>query len=338
MRKIGLLPFTILYWLITSTRNVLFDIGVLRTLSIPGKSISVGNLSLGGSGKTPMIIYLTHLLSQEKSVQILSRGYGRKTKGFRHVSEVDTPSTVGDEPFDYYQKFKPEVDIFVCEKRKAAIPRMKSQNGSAVILLDDAFQHRYVKPGFQLLLTPFHEQFLDDHHLPSGNLRESKRGASRADAILLTKCPMLTEEQRLHCLKRYQEYQKPVFFSQIEYLEFQSKGKQNAQMKAVFLVSGISSTTSLNAYLCEKYEVQEQKFADHHAFNKQDIQEIHRKFDTFAHKEMAIVTTEKDWVKLQSLLSESDLQAYPWYVLPITVKIQEEQAFNSMILNYVRNN
>lgn len=338
MRKIGLLPFTILYWLITYTRNILFDVGLLKTYSIPGKSISVGNLSVGGSGKTPMVNYLTTLLQSEHSIQILSRGYGRKTKGFRQVNSTDLASTVGDEPLSYYQKFAPKTAVFVCEKRQEAIVNMKEINSSATIILDDAFQHRYVKPGLQLLLTPFHDQFLNDWHLPSGNLRESKHGAHRADAIILTKCPKLTEAEMITLRKRYESYELPLFFSHISYADFQIIGTAVKSLESVLLVTGISSTTSLKNHLMESYEVVELKFSDHHAFTHTDIQEIHRKFDTFANKEMAIITTEKDLVKIQGLLSEKDRQTYPWYVLPISVKMEDEEAFNSMIKNYVRSN
>jgi tetraacyldisaccharide 4'-kinase len=338
MRKIGLLPFTILYWLITYTRNILFDVGILKATIVPGKSISVGNLSVGGSGKTPMVMYLTSLLQLEHSIQILSRGYGRKTTGYRHVNSTDDASTVGDEPLSYFQKFAPKTDVFVCEKRQEAIVKMKEMNPSATIILDDAFQHRYVKPGLQLLLTPYQDQFLSDWHLPSGNLRESKAGAHRADAIILTKCPDLTEDEMMTQRKRYESIQKPVFFSRIEYADFQLIGIPVKQLKSVLLVTGISSSTSLKSHLMESYKVEELKFGDHHAFTQVDIQEIHRKFDTFASKEMAIVTTEKDLVKIEGLLSENDRQTYPWYVLPITVKMENEEAFNSMIKDYVRSN
>lgn len=338
MRKIGLLPFTILYWLITYTRNILFDVGVLKSTIIPGKTISVGNLSVGGTGKTPMVIYLTSLLQNEHSIQILSRGYGRKTKGFRLLNSTDNAASVGDEPLSYFQKFAPKTDVFVCEKRQHAIVRMKEMNAAAIIILDDAFQHRYVQPGLQLLLTPFHEQFLNDWHLPSGNLRESKQGAHRADAIILTKCPNLTEDEMMFHRKRYEDYEKPVFFSRIEYADLQIIGTPIEHMNSVLLVTGISSSTSLKNHLTESYQVEELKFGDHHSFTRGDIQEIHRKFDTFASKEMAIITTEKDLVKIQGLLSEHDRQTYPWYVLPITVKMEEEEAFNSMIKDYVTSN
>ena len=338
MRKIGLLPFTILYWLITYLRNVLFDIGILKSHIIPGKSISVGNLSVGGSGKTPMVIYLTNLLQNEHAIQILSRGYGRKTKGFRQVNSTDDARSVGDEPLSYFQKFAPKTTVFVCEKRQEAIVKMKEVNPSSLIILDDAFQHRHVTPGLQLLLTPLYEQFLTDWHLPSGNLRESMEGAHRADAIIVTKCPNLTENDMIIQRKRYEIYQKPVFFSNIEYADLQVIGDPKEQINSILLVTGISSTTSLKKHLMESYQVEELKFSDHHSFTQGDIQEIHRKFDTFANKEMAIVTTEKDLVKIKELLSENDRQNYPWYVLPITVKIEDSEAFNSMIKDYVRSN
>jgi len=338
MRKIGLLPFTILYWLITYTRNVLFDVGILKSEKIPGKSISVGNLSVGGTGKTPMVNYLTHLLKDENAIQILSRGYGRKTKGFRQVELSDTANEVGDEPLSYFQKFGSSVSVFVCEKRQFAINKMKEINPSAMIILDDAFQHRYVEPGFQLLLSPFYAPFLDDWHLPSGNLREAISGANRADAIVLTKCPNLTKEEMDRQRKRYEQFQKPVFFSSIVYAEWINFGKELKQVKSVFLVTGISSTFALKNHLLESFSVEELKFGDHHSFTRADIQEIHRKFDTFANKEMAIVTTEKDLVKIKELISENERQTYPWYVLPMEVKLSDEQAFNSMIKKYVRSN
>jgi len=338
MRKIGLLPFTILYWLITYTRNILFDVGILKSSNIPGKSISVGNLSVGGSGKTPMVVYLTSLLQSENSIQILSRGYGRKSKGFRQVHASDNAQTVGDEPLFYFQKFAPNTEVFVCGKRQEAVVKMKDLNPSSLIVLDDAFQHRYVLPGLQLLLTPFHDQFLDDFHLPSGNLRETISGAHRADAIVITKCPKLTESERLANRKRYEIYQKPVFFSQIVYGDFQSIGQKRGSMNSIFLVTGISSTGHIKNHLMQSHHVEELKFVDHHAFTQEDIREIHGKFDTFANKEMCIVTTEKDFVKIKELLTENDLHSYPWYVLPITVKLEEEEAFNSMLKDYVRSN
>jgi tetraacyldisaccharide 4'-kinase len=338
MRKIGLLPFTILYWLITYTRNILFDVGILKSHVITGKSISVGNLSVGGSGKTPMVIYLTELLQNEYPVQILSRGYGRKTKGFRQVSSTDDATSVGDEPLTYFQKFSPKTTVFVCEKRQEGILKMKDINPASLIILDDAFQHRYVTPGLQLLLTPFYEQFLMDWHLPSGNLRESMDGAHRANAIILTKCPHLTEDEMIFHRKRYEIYQKPVFFSKIEYADLQLVGNPIQQIKSILLVTGISSNSSLKNHLLESYLVEELKFGDHHCFTQGDIQEIHRKFDTFANKEMAIVTTEKDLVKITGLLSQNDRQTYPWYVLPITVEMEDKEAFNSMIKDYVRSN
>jgi tetraacyldisaccharide 4'-kinase len=338
MRKIALLPATILFWLITFIRNVFFDLGLLKSYPIPGKSISVGNLSVGGTGKTPMVSYLTALLQEDFEIQLLSRGYGRKTKGFRQINSLDNAETVGDEPLSYFQKFAPRVSVFVSESRKDAIIQMKKLNQQALIILDDAFQHRHVTPGIQLLLTPFSDPFTRDWHLPSGNLREARRGAHRADAIIVTKCPKLTDVERTKYRQSLEIYHKPIFFSSIEYGGFQNVGLPIPHMKSILLVTGISSTASLKSYLSENHQLEEVKFGDHHAFTTADIREIQRKFDTFADKEMAIVTTEKDFVKIEQLLSESDKQNYPWYVLPITFKMEEEQAFNSMIKEYVKSN
>lgn len=338
MRKIALLPATILYWLITFIRNVLFDIGILKSYPIPGKSISVGNLSVGGTGKTPMVSYLTTLLQEECEIQLLSRGYGRNTRGYRQINATDRAETVGDEPLYYFQKFGPSVSVFVSESRKDAVIQMNKLNQHALIILDDAFQHRHVTPGFQLLLTPFSDPFIHDWHLPSGNLREARSGAHRADAIVVTKCPKLSDAERKNYLKSLGIYHKPIFFSSIAYGTFQSVGLTITQVKSILLVTGISSTASLKSYLSENHLLEEVKFGDHHAFTTEDIQEIQRKFDTFADKEMAIVTTEKDFVKIEQLLSETDKQNYPWYVLPINVKMEDELAFNSMIKEYVKSN
>ena len=189
-----LFPFSFLYYLITIVRNLLYDLRVLKSQKLQEPSICIGNLSVGGSGKTPMTIYLTNLLKNDFQVQILSRGYGRKTIGYKEVTLDSTSNDVGDEPLLYKKRFKSEITVSVAEKRSlGANELLKIQTKNALLLLDDAFQHRSVNAGFSILLTPFQQIFSSDFLLPVGKLREAKCGANRADCIVITKCPETIE-------------------------------------------------------------------------------------------------------------------------------------------------
>ena len=332
-----LFPFSFLYYIITLLRNLFFDWGIITSQNLQEPSICIGNLSVGGSGKTPMTIYLTNLLKNDFQVQILSRGYGRKTSGYKEVTLDSTSDDVGDEPLLYKKRFKSELTVAVAEKRSLGASKLlEKQTKNSILLLDDAFQHRYVNAGFSILLTPFQQIFTSDFLLPVGNLREAKCGANRADCIVITKCPESIEAAHknriIQCL---QKYSKPIFFSSIEYGELISFGAKRTSFETVLLVCGIAQPETLIIKLRKKYKVEVLLFADHHNFDSSDIKGIHQKFNTFVGDGVAILTTEKDYVRLQTKLTADELETYPWYYLPIELKIENEDEFNFLIKKYV---
>ena len=284
-----------------------------------------------------MTIYLTNLLKNDFQVQILSRGYGRKTSGYIEVSEDSTSDDVGDEPLLYKNRFKSEITVAVAEKRSlGANELLKIQTKNSILLLDDAFQHRSVNAGFSILLTPFQQIFSSDFLLPVGNLREARCGAKRADCIVITKCPESIEAaHKNRIIECMQKYSKPIFFSSIEYGELISFGAKRTSFETVLLVCGIAQPETLIIELRKKYKVEVVLFADHHNFDSSDIKVIHQKFDTFAQENGVIITTEKDYVRLQTKLTADELETYPWYYLPIELKIENEDEFNLLIKKYV---
>ncbi len=332
-----LFPFSFLYYIITLIRNLFFDWGIITSQKLQEPSICIGNLSVGGSGKTPMTIYLTNLLKNDFQVQILSRGYGRKTSGYKEVTVDSTSNDVGDEPLLYKKRFKTEITVAVAEKRSlGANELLKIQTKNSILLLDDAFQHRSVNAGFSILLTPFQQIFTSDFLIPVGNLREARCGAKRADCIVITKCPESIEAaHKNRIIECMQKYSKPIFFSSIEYGELISFGAKRTSFETVLLVCGIAKPETLIIELRKKYKVEVLLFADHHNFDSSDIKGIHQKFNTFVGDGAAILTTEKDYVRLQTKLTADELEAFPWYYLPIELKIENEDEFNFLIKKYV---
>ena len=332
-----LFPFSFLYYIITLIRNLFFDWGIFSSQKLQEPSICIGNLSVGGSGKTPMTIYLTNLLKNDFQIQILSRGYGRKTSGYNEVTVDSTSDEVGDEPLLYKKRFKTEITVAVAEKRSLGASKLlEKQTKNSILLLDDAFQHRYVNAGFSILLTPFQQIFTSDFLLPVGNLREARCGANRADCIVITKCPESIEAaDKNRIIDCMQKYSKPIFFSSIEYGELISFGAKRTSFETVLLVCGIAQPETLIIELRKKYKVEVLLFTDHHNFDSSDIKEIHQKFNTFALENVVIITTEKDYVRLQTKLTADELENYPWYYLPIELKIENEDEFNLLIKKYV---
>jgi len=332
-----LFPFSFLYYIITIIRNLFFDWGIITSQKLQEPSICIGNLSVGGSGKTPMTIYLSNLLKNDFQVQILSRGYGRKTSGYKEVTLDSTSEDVGDEPLLYKKRFKSELTVAVAEKRSlGANELLKIQIKNSILLLDDAFQHRSVNAGFSILLTPFQQIFSSDFLLPVGNLREARCGAKRADCIVITKCPESIEAaHKNRIIECMQKYSKSIFFSAIEYGELISFGAKRTSFETVLLVCGIAQPETLIIELRKKYKVEVLLFADHHNFDSSDIKGIHQKFNTFVGEGAAILTTEKDYVRLQTKLTADELETYPWYYLPIELKIENEDEFNFLIKKYV---
>jgi tetraacyldisaccharide 4'-kinase len=336
LRKL-LWPFSLVYGFITLMRNKCYDWGIFKSYVIPEKSICIGNLSVGGTGKTPHVAYLAEFLKDQFETSILSRGYGRKTKGFLLVNPNNSAEQVGDEPLFYASIFNKNVHVAVCEKRAEGVQELQQLFPSnQLIILDDAYQHRAVKAGLNILLTEFNVPFSSDLVLPAGNLREFRSGKKRAQIVIVTKCPKeIGDADKMRLANSLKVKTETLFFSEIVYAPIKAFGQERSSIKKVLLVTGIANPSPLFAEIAQKYDVEHVKFGDHHAFTKQDIEEIHQKFDTFACKETIILTTEKDFMRLKAVSASWKLDNYPWYYQPITVKIDNENTFKTLINQYV---
>lgn len=318
-------------------RAFLYKVGIFARYQPSIKSIVVGNLSLGGTGKSPHSLYLAELLGENFDLGFVSRGYGRKTSGFRKVEVNSVAEEVGDEPLMFKQRLKENAQVVVAENRKEGIQYLEKNTTVNLVVLDDAFQHLKVKAGFYILLTDFSHPFYRDFVLPAGNLREDSQARNRADAIIVTKCPdVVTPKERLS-IKQYCKFDHDrIFFSQMIYGDLVFFGKKPEQIERVLLVSGIANPKPLKNQLKRYYQVDTLEFKDHHNYTREDIAQIQHKFDKFASPNAAIVTTEKDFMRLKSLLSDADLNNYPWCYQSISVKIDEEEKFKALINSYVR--
>ena len=339
------------YGLGVGIRNLLFEMGILKSRSFSTPVISVGNITVGGTGKTPHVEYLIRLLKGKQNVAVLSRGYKRKSSGFV-LSDKDTPMPmIGDEPFQMKQKF-PDITVAVDRKRTRGISKLTADESGLdidVVLLDDAFQHRYVKAGINILLVDYHRLIIYDELLPSGRLREPVGSKDRADIVIVTKCPpdikpmdyrVITKAMALY---PYQQ----LYFSTHEYdkLERLAEPTDKAELtdladKHVLLLTGIASPEQMKLDL-EKYAktIQPLAFADHHHFKEKDISLIN---DTFSKlpSPKCIITTEKDAVRLRTVEGLSNEVLQDLYVLPIRIKLMldQEKSFNKHIIDYVRKN
>ncbi|WP_395067030.1 tetraacyldisaccharide 4'-kinase [Flavobacterium sp.] len=327
--RIILFPFAILYGIITSIRNFFFDIGILKSYSFNVPVIAVGNLSVGGTGKTPQIEYLIRLLSPNYKIATLSRGYKRKSEGFILADETSNAEILGDEPFQIHQKF-PNIKVAVDANRKNGIEQLlKLKDKPNVILLDDAFQHRKVKAGFYILLSAYDDLFCNDFMLPTGNLRESRSGAKRADIIIITKCPKDLSQTEQQNISRKIGIDKPIFFSYIDYddkiyNETDSKNVDEIKNSEKLLLAGIAKPESFFNYLENDNDITLQ-FPDHHHFSEIDIKSI-----KYSAMNNIIVTTEKDYVRLK----DSDLKSL--FYLPIKSSfIDKKNNFDETILSFI---
>lgn len=327
-------PFALLYGLITAIRNSLFDYGWLKSSEFDIPIIAVGNLSVGGTGKTPQIEYLIRLLEVEHRVAVLSRGYKRKTKGFVLAHKNATVEELGDEPFQYSQKFDKCI-VAVDELRSRGISNLlKLAHPPTVILLDDAFQHRSVKAGLYLLLTSYNDLYSQDYMLPMGRLREWRSGAKRADMVVVTKCPSNLSIGEQHSLRSKLKIRgnQHLFFSSISYDPVVSgSGMALDELKAfeVLLITGIANPQPLLDFLSEmRINFTHLNYPDHYAFSVQDIQKINRSFKGLNSENKLILTTEKDFTRLHDKLK---LQ----YLGMRIAFIGGEQEFDQTILNYV---
>jgi tetraacyldisaccharide 4'-kinase len=333
-----LIPFSWLYILITDIRNRLFDKGVLKGVQFDLPVIAIGNLRVGGEGKTPHIEYLIRLLHPQFKTAVLSRGYGRKTTGYREVTTQSTASECGDEPVQFKRKFE-EVTVVVDEQRALGIAHLLvDAEDTQVVLLDDAYQHRWVKAGKYILLTAYEHLYTRDAVLPAGNLREKASGAQRADVIIVTKCtPELTEQERsaiTHELAPLPHQQ--VFFTCIQYVQptalFQTRAFPN-HVTSVLLLTGIANPQPLVEYVKHHWgEVKHLAFPDHHTFTENNIQQVIKQWETMP-EGTVLLTTEKDAVRL---LPFTQLHHLPVFYLPITIGfIDDENEFHKLIYDYV---
>ena len=311
IRKI-LFPFAILYGFITSIRNFLFDKGILKSYAFDIPVIVVGNLSVGGTGKTPQIEYLIRLLSPKYKVATLSRGYKRQSEGFVLADSSSNAAILGDEPFQFYTKFK-NIQVAVDANRKNGIEQLLSQtNKPDVILLDDAFQHRKVKAGFYILLTSYGDLYSDDFMLPTGNLRESRSGAKRANVVIVTKCPStlsLDEQNKIKNQLQLDSNQE-LYFSYIDYddsVYSEDKSMKVSEIKNMdkLLLAGIAKPEPFFNHLQSKND-DKLVFPDHHHFTENELLEIKNKSQN-----KIIITTEKDYVRLKGKLLSKQLFYLP---------------------------
>ena len=351
--RLLLLPFSLLYGIVMWFRNVFYDRNILKETSFPIPVISVGNLTTGGTGKTPHIEYLISLLHNTFKVATLSRGYGRRTSGFLLVADPSTTSMIGDEPMQYHSKFK-DIIVSVGEDRVAAIQHLSLiETKPEVILLDDAFQHRSVKPGINILLIEYDKVMNVDYPLPAGNLREWKSGMKRADLIIISKSPaILVPIER----KRIIEHLKPahhqqVYFTCYKYGEFTRVNAKPGTMFmssayylekrfTIVLVTGIANPSGLYEYLRRHTDkIEKITFPDHHEYTLGDIQKIRETFDNIANSSKIIVTTEKDAMRLRSPELEEAIKQLPFFYLPIEVMFHnDKEKFDQTITEYVRKN
>jgi tetraacyldisaccharide 4'-kinase len=331
-----LFPFALVYDLITSIRNFFFDKGIFTSTYFDIPVIAVGNLSVGGTGKTPQIEYLIKLLKGKK-VAVLSRGYKRKTNGFLLLNETHSAEDVGDAPLQFYKKFN-HISVAVDADRTHGIQRLINEVNPDVVLLDDAFQHRKVQAGLYVLLTKYEDLYVDDLILPTGNLRESRRGAKRADLIVITKCPeSLSEKEQEKIIQKIQpkENQK-VFFTNISYAN-QLQGDnailiEELPVYEIVLVTGIAAPKPLLKFLeAKKVNYKHLKYPDHHKFSEADISKIKTTFNTIPTKKKLILTTEKDYVRLMDKVERLS------YIEIETKFLDSEDDFNKRVLGFLSN-
>ncbi|EDM45222.1 tetraacyldisaccharide 4'-kinase [unidentified eubacterium SCB49] len=324
-----LFPFAIIYDMVTRARNFFYDKGYFKSVSYPIPVICVGNLSVGGTGKSPMIAYLVELLSPIHTIAVLSRGYGRETKGYIEVGVDATSQEVGDEPLQLKKNF-PEICVVVCEDRRTALETLK--NKVSIVLMDDGFQHRKVKPAFTILLTAFDSLYFKDFLLPTGNLRESKIGADRANLVVVTKCPESMPAEKIKQieqglgLKTTQE----VYFTTIGYeLELKNVSEilpiDYLNNRDFTLVTGIAKPAPLVQFLKDRgLTFNHKRFEDHHEFSANEILDLKQ--------DALIVTTEKDFVRLHPKLEGGKL-----YYLPIKTKFMKDTStiFEGRIQSFI---
>ena len=346
--RILLFPIAFLYHIVLTIRHKLYDWHILRTTRFEKPVICVGNLNLGGTGKTPHTEYLINLLKGTYRVATLSRGYGRKTKGFKRAEATSTFEDLGDEPLLYFKKH-PEIQVAVDEDRVDGVAHLLWEQGATqpeVILLDDAFQHRSIQAGLNILLTEYQHPYCDDYLFPAGTLRDVRSAAQRADIIVVSKAPEdLEDEEKQQIIDRLKPSEKQkVFFSHIVYAPMQplneaAKAFADQVAESAFAFCGIANPKPFVDTLKRRYDhVDFLPFSDHHAYKEKDIDSILKWYENLSGEKKIIVTTEKDATRLTNSPYLCQFEGVPLYVLPVSVRFHEEEKFNEEILNHVRKN
>ena len=341
--RVLLLPFALIYGWIVSLRNWMYDKKYLHSVHFNVPLICVGNLSMGGTGKSPMVEHLLSILTESYKIGTLSRGYKRKTKGYALADHLTTALEIGDEPMQFHIKF-PNAAVAVGERRIEAITQLiQDVPKIQAIILDDAFQHREIEADFNILLTEYNNLYCDDFFIPTGDLRDDRKSAKRADIIIVTKCPAdLSIAERDEIVERINpEQHQSLFFTTIKYetpYHIYNPADQwiLTLRDEVLLVCGIANPLPLKNYIHENTDTYYQlSYSDHHIFSIEDLHEIRDKFDQIKSKSKLILTTEKDAVRLVKYTEE--LNNIPLYVLPIKPKFlfDSERNFNELVLNYV---
>jgi tetraacyldisaccharide 4'-kinase len=298
---------------------------------------------MGGTGKTPHVEYIVRILKGSNKVATLSRGFGRKERGFIIADDDSTANQIGDEPLQFYKKYGDEVVVSVeADRVLGAMDLFRIHPEIEVLLLDDAFQHQAIKPSLNILLTDYHRPFFNDFILPVGNLRESRAGKKRADIIIVTKCPALSAEKKSNIVKNISPSStQTVFFSSLKYTSLKSFLGEDVELKGreVILVSGIANATRLVQKLSTTNNIIKHfEFGDHHKFKVSELREIHNIFDKFAERNPLIITTEKDAMRLISDNDLNEIEKYPWCYQSIEVELDRKEEFEKLITNHVKEN
>ena len=347
-----LLPLSWLYGLGVGFRNFCFETGILKSKSYQTPIISVGNITVGGTGKTPHVEYLVRFLKDQMKVAVLSRGYKRKSRGFLVATPKTTIQQLGDESYLMKKKY-PDITVAVDTKRTRGIENLTEgieAKKPDVILLDDAFQHRYVKPGVNILLVDYHRQIIYDKLLPAGRLREPLKEKNRADIVIITKCPKDLKPMEFRVLTKQMglfPYQQ-LYFTTLDYEQLQpvfpeasvAPSMDNLSNQQVLLLTGIASPRQMLEDLKPHVaKIHPMVFGDHHAFKRKDIQKINEAFANLQGPKL-VITTEKDAVRLTDVVGLSDEVRKNLYALPIRIIFMQEgeKSFKDSIIGYVRKN
>lgn len=340
-----LLPFSLLYGGIVWLRNRLYDKGLLYSVSFNLPIICIGNLSVGGTGKSPMVELLLSYLTPIYPTATLSRGYKRKTKGYVLARENTTALEIGDEPMNFFLKF-PQAAVAVGEQRIEAIPQLlQDRPETRVIILDDAFQHRAIKAGLNILLTEYDNLFTGDFFLPTGDLRDEKASYKRAHILIVTKCPnnlspadALRIRKAIHPLLHQQLFFTTTVYGLPYHITDRNKVMPLDKSMEVLLVTGIANPAPLEKYLLDHvYTYERKSYSDHYIFTIDDLKEITVTFNKISSPQKIILTTEKDAVRL--IKFRQQLDHLPMYVIPVWHRFlfEQEAEFKNLVLNFVKN-